>query len=338
MPTIVRIMPKPLLNPLVVALAYDGLCTFEFGVAVEVFGLPRPEMGPGWYRFAVAAEQPGPLAAAGGVTVTATHGLELLPQAGTVVIPGWRGIDAPVPEPVCAAVRAAHAGGARVMSLCSGVAVLAAAGLLEGQRCTTHWRYAEALARRHPGLSVDPGVLYVDGGSVLTAAGSAAGIDLCLHLVRRDFGPEAANSVARRLVVPPQREGGQAQFIPRPVPQRPGTRLAPLMDAIRARLAEDWTLPRTAEEGALSLRNLHRRFREATGLSPGEWLLAERLARAQELLEASALPVEEVAARSGFGSAATLRLHFRTRYGASPRGWRGRFSLGAQVSPSSSTG
>jgi AraC family transcriptional activator FtrA len=321
-------MPKPALNPLVVALAYDGLCTFEFGVAVEVFGLPRPEMGPGWYRFAVAAEAPGPLAAAGGVTVTASAGLEALEAAGTVVVPGWRAIDAPVPEAVCAALRAAHARGARVLSLCSGVAVLAAAGLLDGRRCTTHWRYAAGLAARYPALRVDPAVLYVDEGSVLTAAGSAAGIDLCLHLVRRDFGPEAANAVARRLVVPPQREGGQAQFIPRPVPKRPGTRLAPLLDAVRARITEEWTLPRMAEEAAVSLRNLHRRFREATGLSPGEWLLAERLARAQELLEATALPVEAVAAEAGFGSAATLRLHFRTRYGVSPQAWRGRFARG----------
>jgi AraC family transcriptional activator FtrA len=326
MTTIVRIMPKPSLNPLVVTLAYDGLCTFEFGVAVEVFGLPRPEMGPGWYRFAVAAERPGPLAAAGGVTVAAGAGLDLLAGAGTVIVPGWRAIDAPVPEAVCAAVRAAHQAGARVLSLCSGVAVLAAAGLLDGRRCTTHWRYAAGLAARHPALTVDPAVLYVDEGSVLTAAGSAAGIDLCLHLVRRDFGPEAANAVARRLVVPPQREGGQAQFIPRPVPQRPGTRLAPLLDAIRARPGEAWTLARMAAEAAVSLRGLHRRFRDATGLSPGEWLLTERLARAQELLEGSALPVEAVAAESGFGSAAALRLHFRERYGLSPKAWRGRFA------------
>jgi AraC family transcriptional activator FtrA len=329
MTAIVRIMPKPGFNPLVVVLAYDGLCTFEFGVAVEVFGLPRPEMGPAWYRFAVAAEQPGPLRAAGGVTVTAEAGLSLLDRAGTVIVPGWRAIDAAVPEAICDAIGAAHAKGARVLSLCSGVAVLAAAGLLDGRRCTTHWRYAPGLAARYPALRVDASVLYVDEGSVLTAAGSAAGIDLCLHLVRRDFGPEAANAVARRLVVPPQREGGQAQFVPRPVPKRPGTRLAPLLDAVRARLGEEWTLPRMAAEAALSLRGLHRRFREATGLSPGEWLLAERLARAQDLLEATALPIETVAAEAGFGSAATLRLHFRARYGVSPKAWRIRFAAAA---------
>ena len=319
-------MPSPLSNRLVVALAYDGLCTFEFGIAVEVFGLDRPEMGPGWYHFLVAGERPWPLAAAGGITVAASAGPEALAKAGTIVIPGWRGIDTPVPEALSAALRAAHGRGARILSFCSGIAVLAASGLLEGRRCTTHWRHAEAVRRRFPGLRLDPSVLYVDEGSVLTAAGTAAGLDLCLHLIRRDFGAEAANTVARRLVVPPQREGGQAQFIPRPVPKRPGTRLAPLLDAVRAKIGEDWPLERMAAEAAMSLRALHRRFQEAVGLSPGAWLLAERVARAQELLETTAMPVEQVAEAAGFGSAATLRLHFRTRYGVSPAAWRARFS------------
>lgn len=319
-------MPSPPANRLVVALAYDGLCTFEFGIAVEVFGLDRPEMGAGWYRFLVAGERPGQLAAAGGITVAASAGPEALAQAGTIVIPGWRGIDAAVPEALSAALRAAHRRGARILSFCSGIAVLAASGLLDNRRCTTHWRHAEAVRRRFPGLRLDPSVLYVDEGSVLTAAGTAAGLDLCLHLIRRDFGAEAANSVARRLVVPPQREGGQAQFIPRPVPKRPGTRLAPLLDAVRANIAEEWPLGRMAAEAAMSLRALHRRFQEAIGLSPGAWLLAERLARAQELLETTAMPVEQVAEAAGFGSAATLRLHFRARYGVSPMAWRARFS------------
>lgn len=321
-------MPSPPSNRLVVALAYDGLCTFEFGIAVEVFGLDRPEMGPGWYRFLVAGERPGPLAAAGGITVSASAGPEALAKAGTIVIPGWRGIDAPVPEALSAALRAAHGRGARILSFCSGIAVLAASGLLDGRRCTTHWRHAEAVRRHFPGLRLDPSVLYVDEGSVLTAAGTAAGLDLCLHLIRRDFGAEAANLVARRLVVPPQREGGQAQFIPRPVPTRPGTRLAPLLDLVRANIGEDWPLGRMAAEAAMSLRALHRRFQEAVGLSPGAWLLAERLARAQELLETSAMPVERVADAAGFGSAATLRLHFRVRFGVSPAAWRARFSAG----------
>ncbi|MFZ2870855.1 DJ-1/PfpI family protein, partial [Zavarzinia sp.] len=189
-------------SPLVVALAYDGLCTFEFGLAVEVFGLPRPEMGPDWYRFAVASVDPGPLRATGGVRLLVDGGLEMLDQAGTIIVPGWRGADVPVPEALREALRRAAGRGARLLSICSGVFVLAAAGLLEGRRATTHWRYAARLAAAYPAIMVDADVLYVDEGQVLTSAGSAAGLDLCLHLVRRDFGAEAANRVARRLAVP----------------------------------------------------------------------------------------------------------------------------------------
>ena len=327
-------MPNPPTNPLVVALAYDGLCTFEYGCAAEVFGLARPEMGPGWYRFATAAIESGPLRAAGGLRVAAEAGLERLDEAGTIIIPGWRGMEAPVPEPLCAALRAAHARGARILSLCSGVVVLAAAGLLAGRRATTHWRYFPALAARFPELTLVPDVLYVDEGSVLTAAGSAAGLDLCLHLVRRDFGPEAANSVARRLVVPPHRDGGQAQYVERPVPapRAAGARLAAALDRVRGALAEEWPIPRLATEAALSPRALHRHLRAATGLSPGEWVIAARLDRARELLEATRLPVEEVAAAVGFGAAATLRLHFRARLGTTPAAYRARFGLTRAVS------
>ena len=320
----------PAANRLVVALAYDGLCTFEFGVAAEVFGLPRPEMGPGWYRFGVASLEPGPLRAAGGLRVEVDGGAALLARAGTVVVPGWRGAAEPVPDALCRALRRAHARGARVLSLCSGVFVLAAAGLLAGRRATTHWRYLDALHSAYPDIALAPDVLYVDEGSVLTAAGSAAGIDLCLHLVRRDFGPAAANSVARRLVVPPHREGGQAQYIPRPVPtEREGARLGPLLDRMRARLDRPQPLPALAREAGMSLRTFLRRFHDATGCPPGEWLLRHRLDRARELLEgARAAPVEEVAGLCGFGSAATLRHHFRRRFGLGPAAYRARFAGG----------
>jgi AraC family transcriptional activator FtrA len=330
MPGSGRIVPRrgPA-NPLVAVLAYDGLCTFEFGCAVEVFGLPRPEMGPRWYRFAVAAAEPGPLRAAGGLLVTVEGGLDLLARAGTVVIPGWRGAAEPVPEALCLALRAAHAAGARILSLCSGVFVLAASGLLAGRRATTHWRYAEALAQRHPDIRFVPDVLYVDEGQVLTAAGSAAGLDLCLHLIRRDFGPEAANQVARRLVVPAHRDGARAQVLARPVPRERagGARMAEVLDQVRADLAAAWTVERLAREAAVSPRGLHRRFREATGVSPGEWLLAERVARAQDLLASTALRVEEVALACGFGSAAAMRAQFRRRLGAPP----GRLRAAAQA-------
>ena len=219
---------KPPGNRLVVALAYDGLCTFEFGVAVEIFGLDRPEMGADWYRFRVAAADAGPMRAMGGIRVSVDGGLSLLERAGTIIVPGWRGADQPVPAPLVRALRRAHAKGARLLSFCSGVFVLAATGLLDGRRATTHWRYTERLAQAYPRIGVVADVLYVDEGSLLTAAGTAAGIDLSLHLIRRDWGTAAANSVARRLVVPPHRDGGQAQFIEAPVPAaREGGRLGP---------------------------------------------------------------------------------------------------------------
>ncbi len=198
-------------NPRVAVLAYDGLCLFEFGVASEVFGLQRPEMGDNWYQFGIAAAEPGPLRSGiGNIAVSVDGGLELIENAGTIIIPGWRSADAPAPPDLIKALQSAHARGARLLTICSGVFVLAAAGLLSGKSVTTHWRYADILKDRYPELNVIPNVLYVDEGQILTSAGSAAGIDLCLHLVRRDFGAKAANSVARRLVVPPHRDGGQA--------------------------------------------------------------------------------------------------------------------------------
>ncbi|MCB5176325.1 transcriptional regulator FtrA [Microvirga lenta] len=324
MPTSVQIMP----NRLVVALAYDRLCTFEFGIATEVFGLPRPEMGPDWYRFAVCAIEPGPLRATGGFHVIADGGLELLEDAGTIVIPGWRGAMAePVPPALIESLRRAHARGARLMSICSGVFVLAAAGLLSGRKATTHWHYAEQLSAAYPDIQVEPNVLYVDEGSVLTSAGSAAGIDLCLHVVRHDFGPEIANRIARRLVVPPHREGGQAQFVERPVPPaREGVRFGPLFDRMRSRLTEEQPVAELAVEAGMSLRTFLRRFKAATGMPPGEWLLTARLLRARELLETTTHSIDAIAAASGFGSAAALRHHFRARLGTSPAAYRIRFA------------
>lgn len=327
-----KIMPKsfsvaaPLTNPLVVALAYDGLCTFEFGVAVEMFGLPRPEMGEGCYRFAVASVDPGELRATGGVRFVADGGIELLGQAGTIIVPGWRGADQPVPEAVCQALRDACARGARVLSICSGVFVLAAAGLLSGRRATTHWRYTDKLKALYPDIEVVPDVLYVDGGEVLTSAGSAAGIDLCLHLIRRDFGSEAANRVARRLVVPPHRDGGQAQFIERAVPDvHESARLGPLLDRMRERLGEDFSIAALAKAAGMSERTFLRRFEAATGTTPARWLLSERLSRARQLLEETALGMEQVAEASGFGSTQTLRHHFRQQLSTTPAAYRAAF-------------
>jgi AraC family transcriptional regulator, transcriptional activator FtrA len=334
MPTIVNPMPKPdapdirLTGPLVVAIAYDGLCTFEFGVAAEIFALPRPEMGRGWYRFAVCGVDTGPLRAAGGISVSVDGGMELLGKADLVVVPGWRGILEPVPDRLVHELGEAHRRGARIMSLCSGIVVLCATGLLRGRRATTHWRYLAELSERYPDVALQADVLYVDEGDVLTAAGSAAAIDLCLYVVRKDFGPEAANSVARRLVVPPHRDGGQAQFIETPVlPEREGARFGPLFDWMRERLDQDLTVNELAAKAGMSTRTFQRRFAAATGTAPSAWLLQERLRRARDLLEkGDRRSLDDIAAASGFGSPATMRHHFRERLGTSPAAYRARFN------------
>jgi AraC family transcriptional activator FtrA len=321
--------PKPaarLTGPRVVVLAYDGLCTFEFGVAVEIFALPRPEMGRDWYRFAVAGVDRGPLRAAGGIRVSVDGGLELLRTADIVVVPGWRGIDAPVPDALIKALRSAHKRGARLLSLCSGVTVLAATGLLDGRTATTHWRYVGPLAQRFPSVTFSPDVLYVDEGDILTAAGSAAGIDLCLHLVRKAYGIEAANSVARRLVVPPHRDGGQAQFIVAPVAKAHETdRLGPLFDWVRENLAADLSIAKLARRARMSARTLQRRVEEATGQSIGRMILAERLRAAQQALERPGGSLEDIAIQCGFGTLANMRHHFRAQLKVSPSDYRARF-------------
>ncbi|GGF17322.1 transcriptional regulator FtrA [Aliidongia dinghuensis] len=315
----------PLPNRDVAAVAYDGLCTFEFGIAVELFGLPRPELAD-WYRFRICAAEPGPLRAIGGFVISAEGGFDALEAAGTIIVPGWRDIAEPPPEPLLASLRRAHANGARLVSICSGVFVLAATGLLAGRRATTHWRYTDALARAHPAIRIEPDVLYVDEGQIMTSAGSAAGLDLGLHLIRRDFGPAVANQVARRLVIPPHRDGGQAQFVDRPV-QAEGAALAGLFDWIRANLTEDLSVARLAARAHMSERTFLRRFAAATGATPADWVTAARLARARELLEGSDLSVERIASESGFGTADTLRHHFRTRLKTSPQRYRDRFLL-----------
>lgn len=331
---IVKIMPNLSLKPnvenrLVVVLAYDGLCTFEFGQAVEIFGLPRPEMGETWYRFAIAALDEGELRAMGGMRLLVDGGIDLLEQAGTIIIPGWRGIDQPVPERLIAALQRANRRGCRILSICSGVFVLAASGLLDKKRATTHWRYSEALAERFPTVEVQSDVLYVDEGDVLSSAGSAAGIDLCLHLVRRDFGAKAANMVARRLVVQPHRDGGQAQFIERPVvAAHEAGRFSPLMDEMRQKLDHAWTIAELAALAGMSSRSFLRRFESATGQTPAQWLLQQRISEAKSLLENSDLCVDEIALTCGFGSATNFRHHFRNVLSLTPSAYRLRFTQG----------
>lgn len=312
-------------EPLVCVLAYDGLCTFEFGIAVELFGLPRPEFGH-WYRFGVVAIEPGPLRATGGVTIDAEYDLGVLSKADLIVVPGWRGAEAPVPEALCEALRAAYAGGARTMSICSGVFVLAAAGLLKGRRATTHWRYTETLAKTFPDVSVDQDVLFVEDGRVLTSAGSAAGLDLGLQVIRRDFGASAAASVARRLVLAAQRDGGQRQYAPRPEPRcRAGASLAELQERVRASLDEPWSIDRMAKTAGMSRRTLARRFAEENDTTPVAWLTAARVTRAAELLEESTAQLSDVSTACGFGSSETFRREFRRAMGISPVRYREQF-------------
>ncbi|KQN72856.1 transcriptional regulator [Devosia sp. Leaf64] len=320
----VDIMPN-LTGPLVVALIYDGLCTFEFGIVAEVFGLSRPEMGTGWYRFASAAVDAGPMRAHGGMTVVADHGPEILAEADVIVVPGWRGADAPVPEALIEQLRAAYGRGARLASICSGAFVLAATGLLDGGKATTHWRYADKLRERHPAISVDDASLYRIHDRIHTSAGSAAGIDLLIEMVRQDFGAAAANSVARRLVMLAHRAGGQAQFLERPVGVREGTEIGPLLEEVRKSLAADWTVARMADAMGMSVRTFLRRFSEATGQSPGDWIADERVSEAKRLLTRGEPKMEDVALTVGFGSAHALRHHFRRKVGVSPSEYRARF-------------
>ncbi|MEX6502737.1 transcriptional regulator FtrA [Pseudomonas zhanjiangensis] len=310
---------------LVAILAYDGLCTFEFGIAVEIFGLPRPEFEFPWYRHQIVGLDAGPMRAMGGVQVLADTGLEGLEQARTVIIPGWRDRAEAPPQPLLDALRAAHARGARLLSICSGVFVLAATGLLDGRRATTHWRYAAELAGRFPAIEVDAQVLYVDAGQLISSAGSAAGIDACLHLVARDCGTQVANSVARRLVMSPQRAGGQAQFIPTPVAQAPRHDLASLIEWVRQNLEQPLEVGQLARRVAMSERTFLRRFSEATGMAPKAWLRHERMARARELLEGSTASSERIAELCGFRSVESFRVAFRSSVGVPPSVYRERF-------------
>ena len=237
---------------LVAAVAYEGLCTFEFGCTVEMFALPRPEVTVPWYDFGVCAARRGQVRALGGVSITVPHSLRLLDRAETIVIPGWRDAREAPPETLTRSLRRAHARGARLCSICSGVFVLAAAGVLDGRRATTHWRYADLLARMYPRITVEPDALYVDEGDILTSAGSAAGLDMLIHLVRRDHGPAVANLVARRLVIAPHRQGGQKQFVARPVARDERGRLSRLQDWLRGHLDQDLTVAAMAARAAVS--------------------------------------------------------------------------------------
>lgn len=323
--------PIPPRNLRVACLIYDGLATFEFGIATDVFALRRPGFEP-WYDFAAVPTHPGLLRANGGVRIVSdidfAPDYQALDAAGLIIVPGWSYATRNEPPALLAALRRAHARGARLLTICSGAFLLARAGVLAGRRATTHWRHLDALVAEHPDIRVERDVLYVEEDNILTSAGSAAGLDCCLHLVRRDFGVAIANRVARSLVIPPLREGGQAQYVERPAPPA-ADRLSATLDWARARIDRAISLEELAARAGLSPRTLARRFAATTGQSPGEWIVAERVGRARELLEEGAVSVDEAAAAVGLGVDA-LRRHFRARLGVSPSRYRARFGAPQQ--------
>lgn len=311
---------------IVAVLLFSGGPIFESSIPLSVFGIDRQDAGVPRYRLLVCAGEEGPLRTTGGLELTAPNGLEAIARAGTVVVPAWRSITAPPPEEALDALRRAHEEGARIVGLCTGAFVLAAAGLLDGRPATTHWMYAPTLAKRYPSVHVDPRELFVDDGDVLTSAGTAAGIDLCLHIVRTDHGNEAAGALARRLVVPPRRSGGQERYLDRSLPEEIGADpLAEVVAWALEHLHEQFDVETLAARAYMSRRTFDRRFRSLTGSAPLQWLITQRVLQAQRLLETSDYSVDEVAGRCGFRSPVALRGHFRRQLGSSPAAYRAAY-------------
>jgi transcriptional regulator GlxA family with amidase domain len=308
----------------IAVLAFDQISPFHLAVPCAVFGESHPGAPP--FELRVCAAEPGPLMTTAGFGLTLGAGLEALKGARTVIVPSWRDPQERPPQALLDALCRAHKAGAQLVGLCLGAYVLAEAGLLDGRRATTHWAYAQDFSARYPQVEVDADVLYIDAGDVLTSAGTAAGIDACLHLLRRQYGAGPANSVARRLVVPPHRQGGQAQFIEQPLPESArDTRLAAVIERVRADLTQAHSLDSLADSVMMSRRSFTRHFRQLTGTTVGAWLLSERLARSQVMLEGGDQSIEQVAELAGFGSAVSLRAHFRAAFGVSPTAWRQTF-------------
>lgn len=308
----------------VAALVRPPQSTFELACAAQVFGIERSGL-PTRYAFGVCTEHPGPVTTYAGYDMVVTDGLDALDRADTVVVPGWLPTDEPPSSSVVVALRRAHANGSRVVSICSGAFALAHAGLLDGRKATTHWALTDALAAGFPRLEVDPDVLYVDHGDVATSAGAGAGIDLCMHLVRNDQGARYAAHIARTMVMPPHREGGQLQYSTPPHPEQIDGTLAPLLEWITGRLDEPETVETMAAHAGVSTRTLARRFADQLGTSPGRWLLAQRISTARDLLESTDLPLDTIARRVGLSSATNLRRRFLDSLGTTPGAYRRAF-------------
>lgn len=310
----------------VAALVMEPLAAFEYAVGAEVFGFDRTDDGVPRFEFITAGPVAGqPVALSTGAAIVPTHSWQDAIDVDLVVIPASPERDG-YPEELLDVIRAAHARGAIILTICTGAFALAATGLLDGKAATTHWRHIEELKRRFPAVDVVMDVLYVDSGSLITGAGTASGIDACLHLVRREFGASVANAIARRMVVPPQRDGGQRQYVASPIPECTADSLQPILDEVLASLGEPHSVPSLARRAMMSERTFARRFVEETGTTPHKWLLQQRVLRARELLERSDASVEQVANDVGFSSAAILRTHFQTVLGTSPQRYRRAFA------------
>lgn len=312
----------------VAVIVLEPLAAFEFGVAAEVFGLDRSAREPGLphFDFRVCTVVPGTVRLKGGVSLLVDRGLEATADADLVIMAPFGDDDGQdIPEPVLDALQAAHRRGAWVMSICSGAFALAKAGLLDGRRCTTHWHFSGLLAAQYPAALVDENVLYVQDGRVITSAGTAAGIDACLHLIRVEFGAKVAAGIARDMVVPPHRDGGQAQYIDRPIPACGSEPMERLLEWMVRHLQEEHSVNELAARVHMSPRTFARRFRAETGATPAAWLNAQRVLRAQELLETTDLSIDEVARAAGFGHSVLLRHHFMKALGTSPQGYRRTF-------------
>jgi transcriptional regulator GlxA family with amidase domain len=317
-------MDADMSRPSIAVVAFDRISPFHLSVPCMIFGDRHP--GLPQFNFKVCAAEAGTITTTAGFSITVRHGLAALRTANTIIVPSWRDPDERSPALLLKALAAAHRRGAQIVGLCLGAYVLAEAGLLNGKRATTHWAYAHDFAQRYPGIKVDADVLYVEQDKVLTSAGTAAGIDCCLHMVRQRYGAERTNRLARRLVVSPHRQGGQAQFIEQPVPATAReSQLAGLFDWVRGNLDQPHTLDTLARKAAMSRRTFTRRFRQLTGATVGKWLQDERLALTQRLLETTDHSIDAIAGLAGFGSTESLRLGFRQAFGIAPTAWRQNF-------------